>query len=120
MIERFLAASAFEIVVSTEIIDEVLRALNHPKVRRVIRNAVDAALWFEDIIVLAELVAGDYRISGASDDPDDDKYIAAAVEGRASMLVTGDLDLLKVGECEGVRIITPRAFLDMLGPSRTA
>ena len=120
IIERFLAGDAFEIVLSTEIIDEVLRALNYPKVRKAARNAGDAALWFEDIVVLAELVAGDYRISGVSDDPDDDKYIGAAVKGRAPLVVSGDPDLLRIGECEGVRIVTPRAFLDMTGMPSTA
>jgi len=40
--------------------------------------------------MLADLVAGEYSQDGVSDDPDDDKYIAAFVEGRASFVVTGD------------------------------
>ena len=40
--------------------------------------------------------------------------MAAAIEGRAAFLVTGDPDLLTLGEHEGIRIITPRAFLDLL------
>jgi hypothetical protein len=30
--------------------------------------------------------------------------------------VTGDPHLLTVGEHEGIRIVNPRAFLDLLGP----
>ena len=69
--------------------------------------------------MLAQLVPGEYTITGVSDDPDDDMYIAAAVEGRAVLVVSGDPDLTRVGEHEGVRMITPRAFLDLLGPPRT-
>ena len=114
IIERFLGDAAFEIVVSQAIVDEVLRALAYPKVRKYIRRGLDPELWFEDIVVLAQFVAGEYEVAGVSDDPDDDKYIAAAVEGRAAFVVTGDPDLLALKEHEGIRIVSPRAFLDLL------
>lgn len=115
IIERFFRDAAFEIVLSAEIVDEVLQALAYPKVRKATRTNVEAELWLEDILVLSQLIAGEYKISGVSHDPDDDKYIAAAIEGRAVLVVSGDLDLLTVGEHQGVRIVTPRAFLDLLG-----
>ncbi|MSO82348.1 MAG: hypothetical protein EXQ53_03490 [Acidobacteria bacterium] len=49
-----------------------------------------------------------------SEDPDDDKYAAAAIAGRASFVVSGDSDLLSILEHEGVRIVNPRAFLELL------
>ena len=116
-IERFLRHAAFDVVLSAEIVDETLRALAYPKVRKTVRTKVEPELWFEDLLVLAQLIGGESRISGVSQDPDDDKYIAAAIEGRAVFVVSGDPDLLRVGEHQGVRIITPRAFLDLLGPS---
>jgi uncharacterized protein len=114
ILERFLRDSAFEIVLSPAIIEEVLRALTYPKVRKYVRGNVDAITWFEAIVVVADLVAGEYALHGVSDDPDDDKYIAAAVEGRASFIVTGDPDLLAIKEHAGVRIVSPRRFLDAL------
>ena len=115
IIERFLGDNGFTLVLSEAIVQEVLRALDYPKVRRYVRRDLDAALWFEDLVVLAELVTGPAQVAGVSDDPDDDKYLAAAVAGRASFVVTGDPHLLTVKEYEGVRIITPRSFLDVLG-----
>jgi len=44
-------------------------------------------------------------------DPKDDMLLEIAVNGRASHLVTGDLDLLQLDPFEGVRIVTPSAFL---------
>ena len=114
IIERFLRQAAFEIVLSSAIADEIFRAFTYPKIRKYMRLGLDE-LWFEDIAVLAELVSGDYQLSGVSQDPDDDKYIAAAVEGRAAFVVAGDLDLLRVKEHEGIRIVRPRAFLDLIG-----
>ena len=57
---------------------------------------------------------GEGYMSVEGKDPDDDKYIAAAIEGRASFVVSGDPDLLDIKVHEGVRIVNPRAFLDLL------
>ena len=114
IIEHFLREAAFEIVVSPAIVGEVLRVLGYPKVRKYIFEGLDPHLWFEGIVVLAQFVAGEHEIAGVSGDPDDDKYIAAAVEGLAEFIVTGDRDLLALTEYEGIRIISPRAFLGRL------
>ena len=114
IIERFLRAAAFEIVTSQAIVDEVLRALAYPKVRKYIRTGLDPTLWFEDIVVLSHLVAGERELAGVSRDPDDDKYIAAAIEGRAGFVVARDSDLLDLKEFRGIRIVSPRVFGDLL------
>lgn len=100
-------------VLSAAIVDEVLQALAYPKVLKSARTKVEPDLWFEDIIVLAEFVT-DNEIEAVSNDADDDKYLAAAIEGRASFVVSGDPDLLDINEHQGVRIVNPRAFLDLL------
>ena len=113
IIMRFLGNS-FEIVLSPAIVDETVRAFAYPKVRKYIHAGVDPELWFEDVILLAQIVAGDYELEAVSVDADDDKYFAAAVEGSATMIVTGDPDLLTVKEFQDIRIVTPRVFLDLL------
>lgn len=47
-------------------------------------------------------------------DPEDDKYVGAAMEGRATHVVSGDRHLLDIGKYEGIRVLPPRAFLDVL------
>ena len=114
LVERFLRDADFEIVLSPAIVDEVMRVLANPKVRKLLRG-VDAQLWFEDIVMLADLVVGAQQLSGICDDPDDDKYLAAALEGRAGYVVTGDQAFLAVKEYAGVAILTPRSFLSLVG-----
>jgi putative PIN family toxin of toxin-antitoxin system len=114
IIERFLRDGAFDIVMSQAIVEEVLRALSYPKVRKYIRSGLDPELWFEDIVVLSHLVAAGRDFEGVSKDRDDDKYIATALEGRAGFVVAGDSDLLDLKEYEGIRIVSPRAFLSLL------
>lgn len=114
IIDRFLRGGAFEVILSKAIVEEVLRALGYPKVRKYIRPGLDPELWFEDIVVLSHLVAGEHRVEGVSKDRDDDKYIAAAIEGRAVFVVAGDSDLLNLAEYVGIRIVSPRVFLNLL------
>jgi putative PIN family toxin of toxin-antitoxin system len=115
IVKRFLLLNVlFEPILTTGIVDEVIAALSYPKVQKAARSDVEPELWFEDLVVLAQLVAGDVDVPRLSSDPDDDKYIAAAVDGRAAFVVTGDPDLVDLGEYEGVRIVTPRTFLDVL------
>lgn len=113
IVERFLRHAAFQVVLSPAIVDEMLRAMAYPKVRTLIHRGIEPQLWFEDILVLAEMVAGELDVSGVSRDPDD-KYVGAALEGRAAFVVTGDRELLGLEEHEGVRIVTPRTFLRLL------
>lgn len=44
-----------------------------------------------------------------SRDPDDDKFVQLALAGQASLLVSGDLDLLDLGEVGGIQMVTPAA-----------
>jgi len=78
------------------------------------RTKLEPDFWFEDIVVLTQLVTGQQKVPPLSEDPDDDKYVAAAIEGRATFVVTGDPDLLTQKEHEGVRIVSPRTFLTLL------
>jgi predicted nucleic acid-binding protein len=47
-------------------------------------------------------------------DRDDDKVLAAAIAGKADLIVTGDEDLLVLGQHHGIRILSPRQFVELL------
>ena len=47
-------------------------------------------------------------------DPDDEPIVAAALAGKANVFVTGDKALLQVQSVEGLAIISPRNFWEML------
>jgi putative PIN family toxin of toxin-antitoxin system len=46
-------------------------------------------------------------------DPDDDWVLATAVAGKCDCVITGDNDLLDLKEYAGIRILKPRAFLEL-------
>lgn len=47
-------------------------------------------------------------------DPDDEKFLAIALEGGADVIVSGDKHLLELGTFRGIPIKTAREFLEML------
>lgn len=47
-------------------------------------------------------------------DPDDAFVLASALEAGAEYLVTGDKDLLTLGNTAGIKIVDPRTLLGLL------
>ena len=45
-------------------------------------------------------------------DPDDDKFIECAVSLNADFIVSGDKALIAIQDYMGIRIVTPKEFLD--------
>ena len=64
--------------------------------------------------VTASLVTDLPPVTGVVRDPNDDMIVACALAAGADYIVTRDKDLLSLGEHEGIRIVTPRQFLDLL------
>ena len=115
ILRRFLRDEAFELVMSPAIVTEIATALAYPAVRRCLHAPINASQWLDSILLLADLVEDGVFSSQVSQDPDDDKYLHAAVSGRASVIVSGDKHLLVLGDYEGIRIVQPREFLGVLG-----
>ena len=55
----------------------------------------------------------------ATRDPKDDYLLVYALAGQANYLVTGDDDLLSLGEVEGLTIISPSEFAKLLQANKT-
>ncbi len=105
---------AFVLLVPSGQIDEVAEVLRRPKIARKYRVAphdVDALLGLlrTDGLLLPEAEA-----PGVCRDPDDDRLLGAALVGGAEYLVTGDRDVLAVGQLGSVSIVGAREFLTRL------
>jgi putative PIN family toxin of toxin-antitoxin system len=53
-------------------------------------------------------------ITPITGDPEDDYVLAAAALSHADYLVTGDFELQALGSHQGVNIVSPRTFLEIL------
>lgn len=56
-----------------------------------------------------------YAVSKVKKDPEDDKFLACALEGEAGYIVSDDDHLLKLKYYRDIQIVTARDFLRILG-----
>lgn len=113
ILQRWLVGR-FELVISGDIIDELIAVFGKPYFRARMTDQQAA----ENIALLrrrATVVAITVRLSGIASHPEDDLVISLAVSAQVDYLVTGDRRFRdKVGAYEGVTMISPRNFLTML------
>ncbi len=106
----------YVLVTSLYQVEEMSHILAYPRIASRLRlSEADVDLILAALLSQAEVVGGALRLPGVSRDPKDDPLVACAVEGGAAYLVSGDRDLLDLGEYENTRVVTPREFVEILG-----
>ena len=108
---RILAAwseGRFDLLASLEILTEY----------RLVGRRLTGTYPSIDIGPVLDLVIRESRIvepvpqpSNACDDPDDVKFLACAIAGKAACVVSGDRALLRVSGYDGVEVVKPKDFL---------
>lgn len=115
--DRILRAwqrGVFELVLSPQILDELGRALFYEKLRKSRwMSETEVVSLLRSLAQESFLVPGQVRVT-VSRDPEDNKFLEAAIEGRAQYVVTGDKDLLDVRAYRDVQIITPATLLKIV------
>lgn len=109
------ALDSFDLVVSDAILVEIGRVLSYPKIaRRHGWTVEEVRAFLDDLSRLAVHTPARLKLRVIAEDPADDRYLEAAIEGGAGYLVSGDAHLLKLKEFQGTRIVTPNEFLRVL------
>ncbi len=113
LIERLLLGE-FALVTSEHILTKMKIAWEHPYFQaRFTSHQIQGA---ERILrERAELVVPVDTVHNVADDEEDDLVLATAVAGGVPYLVTGDHGFQRVGRYGDIVILSPRAFLDVLG-----
>jgi len=96
------------LLISKDIIDEILSVLSS-KFGRDREGLSHVAVTLSE---LAELVKPARRISLLKDEPDN-RILECAIYGEADLLVTGDKEILQLGEYKGVKIVSLREYLEL-------
>jgi putative PIN family toxin of toxin-antitoxin system len=104
-------AGKFKLIVSETIADEYFRVLRRPKFM-IERDE------FEDFVALlvskAEFITPTEVITAIQTDPSDNKFLEAALEGKADYLVSGDNHLLELQIFREIPILTAHNFIEQL------
>ena len=107
---RMWKSGAFRLIYSEDTLAELTRILNEFKIslsQKNIRKIVSEIRLRGTRVLQKGYIA-------ISEDPDDNKFIEAAVEGNARYIVSQDKHLLRIGEYNGIEILTPENFLRKL------
>jgi len=111
-IKDLLQARLFRPVYAEELFNELVDVLTRPKYASMIQPAEIYKLLhlIEEVAVVVKLGA----VPSISRDPKDDVFLACALASHSDFLVTGDDDLLVLGEYHGTKIVTASQFLAVL------
>ncbi len=107
VVVRALGSST--VVTSPVLLDELERTL-----RAKFTLGPAATTFLEQLRLRVHLVAPEPLVAPVSRDADDDVVLATAVAAVATVIVTGDLDLLVLRRYSGIDIVSPRDFLSRL------
>ncbi len=106
-------SGADRLCVSRMLLSELAEVLDYPRIARVLeqrrlspRDILEAVVSVSECVTPTPLTA---RL--VPDDSDDDHVLACAMAAQADVIVTGDGHLLKLGQWESIRILTPTAYL---------
>ena len=99
-----------QLLVSPAIIGELERVLLDKL--RIPANRIDEIIAF--VTEQAEVVAPEHPADWPASDPSDGWIVAAALAGSADVLISGDKKLVESSRGRSVRVLTPRAFWELL------
>ena len=99
-----------QILGSTATLSELIETLLSPRFDRYVSRPRREALLdrLAPIVEMIEIV----QHVRACRDPKDDKFLELAVNGEATVIVTGDNDLLSLHPFRGIDILAPAAYLE--------
>jgi len=107
----------FLLVTSVSILEETEEVINRKKIAKYHKLTLEERkVVIEQLVTLCCISPESKRSSKViiKKDPEDDKFLHAAIEGRADFIVSGDSDLLDLKRYKGVKILSPKDFLEVI------
>ena len=103
----------FELVTSIEIMKEVSRVLQYPRIREKFHPKDEAIKRFFRLVFRKAVITKDiYKTDRITDDPSDNKFLACALEGKADFIVSRDPHLRNLKQFHGIKIIDAKGFIE--------
>jgi len=103
----------FELATSIEILREISRVLQYPRIRERFHPKDENIRRFFKLIFRKAIITKDlYSINRIADDPSDDMFLACAMEAKADYIISRDPHLRNLKHFHGIRIIDVKAFVE--------
>jgi putative PIN family toxin of toxin-antitoxin system len=104
------AVDSGSVLYSGEIMIEFNEVLSRPQFDRYV-SVVERVRYLKKLASVGELIEITHTVR-ACRDPKDDKFLELALSGNATVIITGDTDLLALHPFSGIPILTPKGFLE--------
>src|SRR3954470_14971569 len=103
------------LVTSAVIMEEVSTVINREKISKKIHlNEEERKVFIDELIARSDVTVGKQLERNFGRDIKDDKFLACGIEGEVDYIITGDRDLLVLTGYEGIKIVSPRDFVDLV------
>jgi putative PIN family toxin of toxin-antitoxin system len=103
-----------EVCSTKTICEELAKVLEYPRFEKRLAELSltkeDAVDYYEDIVTLYKENAS---IEVVKNDPNDDRFIEAALDSGCSIIISGDEHLLEMKEYQGIMMLSPREFWEV-------
>lgn len=107
-------AERFELILSAGSLAELEDVLGRPEIAPYVRRPQEWIAEFRRRLRERGSFVEPADVTVVTADPDDDVILGTAIAGDADVIVTGDKHLLALEGYQGIQIVTPRRFLDLL------
>lgn len=105
----------FTVITSPQLLLEIHEVLLRPAILTLLKKTPDEVNKFIKLLNQKTFVTeGNLEIDVLKNDPDDNMVLACAEEGLATHLVTRNTKDFPFKEYKGIRIVTPKEFLEIL------
>ncbi len=104
------ALAAFEVMMSEPLVEELADVLSRKKFDRYV-SVRDREEFLRRVLRIATIAPVLSEVDDCRD-PDDNRLLALALDSESGYILTGDRDLLLLNPWRGVRIVSPREFLN--------
>ena len=114
---KAFTAQKFLLITSPSILAEVEDVINRDKIIKYHKlNQKQRETIIEQLLTLCYVTLESVKTEKVivERDPKDDKFLYAAIEAQADYIVSGDDDLLDLKEYEGIKILSPKEFLEII------
>lgn len=103
---------AVQLILARPQLVEIGKVLHRPKIHKYLRWDDDAiSSYIHNLSTFADVVPGTLSVE-VTEDPTDNMLFAAAIEGGAQYIISGDHEhVLKIGVYRGIQTITPKEFV---------
>jgi uncharacterized protein len=108
---RLVSSGGLILLTDARILSEYAEVLRRPK----FRFDEKAAVPLLDYLDHCEITVAGSPLAASLPDASDDMFLEAAIAGRASCIVTGNLKHFPAALCRGMSVKAPRGFLTFYG-----